>query len=157
MSHSPQVSHRHVLAALAAAAVVGAVLVFTPTPALPAAVLVPLRRVLVIAAFPWAVSTGVADAALYVALFVPWSFAAAMLWRRVHWWQWVAVGYLLSAFIEWTQWLFLAARTAQATDLVANTVGAAIGAGACAFLRRGSPTSVGAERADTVDEGSSRP
>ena len=123
--------------ALTAAAAVAAVLVLAPTPALPSAVVHRLSRVLVGAGLPWPAATAAADAALNVALFVPWSFLAALLWRRVHWWQWVAVGYLVSASVEGTQWLLLTGRTAQVTDLVSNTAGAAIGAGACFLLVRG--------------------
>jgi hypothetical protein len=138
-SHRAPTSRRPLLvasAALAAAAVVGAVLVFTPTPELPGMVVHRLSRVLVTAGLPWPVATGIADASLNVALFVPGTFAAALLWPRIQWWQWVAVGYLVSAFIEWTQWLFLVDRTAQVTDLAANTAGAALGAGLCVALRR---------------------
>lgn len=128
-----------------------------------------LSRVLVTAGLPWPVATGIADASLNVALFVPGSFAAALLWPRIHWWQWVAVGYLVSAFIEWMQWLFLVDRTAQLTDLVANTAGAALGAGLCVVLRHSRWVAtadaaapprrhlVGAVPPDTVGDDTERP
>lgn len=129
---------RHAVASLALVAAAGIVsfLVLAPTPALPGSVVHQTARLLVHVGFSWPVATSVADTSLNVALFIPASFAAAASWRRVRWWQWVAVGYLVSAAAEATQWLFLPERTAQFRDVVSNTTGAAIGAGAWVLMTR---------------------
>jgi membrane associated rhomboid family serine protease len=67
------------------------------------------------------------EIALNVVLFVPLGLLGMLLFRR-RWWTWVPVGLAVSLFIEGFQLLFLANRSATATDLVANTSGALAGA-----------------------------
>jgi glycopeptide antibiotics resistance protein len=54
----------------------------------------------------------------------------------VRWWQWVLIGLLVTAGIETLQGVFLRGRDAQLHDLVANTLGAALGSGAAVVWRR---------------------
>ncbi|MCR2812202.1 VanZ family protein [Microbacterium sp. zg.Y1090] len=71
-----------------------------------------------------------------VALFTPVG-ALWVLWtgpRR--WWLATGVGLALSAAIELTQAIALPARYPDVRDLIANTLGAAVGAGAVAAIAR---------------------
>lgn len=63
-----------------------------------------------------------------VAMFVPFG-ALTLLWVGVRWW-WTAplLGALASAGIEAAQYLFLDTRFADPRDILANTIGATIGA-----------------------------
>ncbi len=81
--------------------------------------------------------TGVhVEVLLNVALFVPFGLLGVPLWRRPPWWAWGPVGLAFSAFLEAFQWAFLPDRSPTVTDLVANTTGALLGAGAVAVTRR---------------------
>ncbi len=74
---------------------------------------------------------------LNVVLFVPLAALLALVTGRAWWWV-TAVAALGSAVIELTQWAWLA-REGGWPDVVANTLGALIGAGAVSLLaRRGS-------------------
>jgi VanZ like family len=121
---------------LLAAALVGALLVFSPSASLSAGAVRSISRALQAEGLAYGAVAPVVGFVLNVALFVPGSFAAAMLWRRVRWWQWVLIGLLVTAGIETLQGLFLRGRDAQLHDLVANTLGAALGSGAAFVLRR---------------------
>ena len=123
-------------AALVLAAVVGAFLVFQPSAATSGGAIQSLSRLFADLGIPYRQASGVVEFALNVALFVPGAAAAALLWRRIRWWQWVVVGFLVSAAIETLQGLFLDGRDAQPHDLVSNTLGAALGAGVARLVRR---------------------
>jgi glycopeptide antibiotics resistance protein len=123
--------------ALAVAAALGAYLVFQPDAATSSGAVLRLSRILYRhGVVPYARAADIVEFGLNVALFVPGAFAAALLWPRVRWWQWVLVGLAVSAAIETVQGVFLPARDAEPRDLVANTLGAALGAGAGLVLRR---------------------
>ncbi len=122
---------------LVLAACAGAVLVFSPGAALATVETERLARLLVHVGLPYWRANPVAEFTLNIALFVPGSLAAAVVWPRVRWWEWVVVGLLISLSIELTQYAVLASRTAQVRDLVSNTIGAAIGAGLPVLWRHG--------------------
>jgi len=122
--------------ALAVAAAVGAYLVFQPDAGTSSRAIQGPSRWLQDLGVPYRRAAGVVEFALNVALFVPGAAAAALIWRRVRWWQWVVVGLVVSAGIETLQGLFLAGRDAQPHDLVSNTLGAGIGAGLGIVVRR---------------------
>jgi hypothetical protein len=63
-----------------------------------------------------------------VAMFVPLGFLLAALVDRRLTWVAVAAASLVSVSIELAQWLLLPARFPAVSDVVANTMGAAIGA-----------------------------
>lgn len=63
-----------------------------------------------------------------VAMFVPFGLLVALLVGRQRWWLAVLAGALFTGVIESVQGLFLPARVADPSDLVANTLGALIGA-----------------------------
>ena len=67
-----------------------------------------------------------------VAMFVP--FGILVLAWGGRWWLGILTGVLASTVIETTQLLFLPTRVADVRDVVANTLGAAIGVGITAFL-----------------------
>ena len=125
--------------ALVMAAVVGAYLVFQPGGTAPSTAIRRLAHMLADEGIPYQAAANVVEFTLNVALFVPGAFAAALLWPRVRWWQWVLIGFMITASIETLQALFLDSRTPQVRDLVSNTLGAGFGAGLAALVRRRTP------------------
>ncbi len=120
---------------LALAVVLGALLVFQPGATTSTGVRHWLAWELAGRGVPYQRASVAVEYGLNVALFVPGAFAAGLLWPGVRWWQWVLVGLAVSAGIEAVQGALLPSRQAEARDLVANTVGAALGAGAAVLLR----------------------
>ncbi|SDP03466.1 VanZ like family protein [Microbacterium sp. ru370.1] len=96
-----------------------------------------LRRVLhALAGWPgtaW-VSFDVLEFAANVIMFLPLG-VLFVAWRRP-WWQGIAAGVVVSASIETVQLLFLPTRVADVRDVVANTLGAAIGVAAALRVSR---------------------
>jgi hypothetical protein len=78
-----------------------------------------------------------------VTLFVPLGAALAAVWCRRGWPVLLAVAALTSVGVELFQWSFPTGRIANSADVIANTVGAALGitlarmVGACPAQRRG--------------------
>ncbi|MEO8263374.1 MAG: VanZ family protein [Pseudolysinimonas sp.] len=70
-----------------------------------------------------------------IAFFVPIGLVAALLlpWRV--WWLAIPIGAALSTALELGQALFLPQRYASATDVLANTLGAVVGALIAAAIR----------------------
>ena len=69
-----------------------------------------------------------------VLLFAPLGMLA-VAWRRP-WWQGILAGVVASASIETIQLLFLPTRVADVRDVVANTLGAALGVAVATVLSR---------------------
>lgn len=69
-----------------------------------------------------------------VALYLPLGIFAMALFPVLRWWQACAIALAVSATFELLQGL-LPGRTASAQDVVANTLGAAIGAGLVVLFR----------------------
>ncbi len=65
---------------------------------------------------------------LNVLMFVPLSLLGAAFRPGWTWRDWVGVGFLASGCIELVQLVFLPHRTASFSDIVANTLGALVGA-----------------------------
>jgi glycopeptide antibiotics resistance protein len=63
-----------------------------------------------------------------VALFVPVGLLVGMFAGRRRWWLGIVVGFLTSCGIELGQLMFLPERYATVNDVIANTLGAVIGA-----------------------------
>lgn len=77
------------------------------------------------------------DTALNVLLFVPFGALVLGLWPSWRWWAVVGAGGVLSAAIELSQRWFFTWRSEQLSDVIKNTLGAAIGwAIAAAVIRR---------------------
>ena len=62
-----------------------------------------------------------------IALFVPLSLLGSLLWQRWTWVAWTMAGFASSLVIETTQTL-LSGRSPTLLDVVANTLGALVGA-----------------------------
>ncbi|MEV7618652.1 VanZ family protein [Microbacterium sp. NPDC089321] len=75
------------------------------------------------------------DVALNVLLFAVPVALAATLWPRVRWWLWAPIALILSATVELVQFAALP-RDASSADILVNTIGAVIGAGAAALVRK---------------------
>jgi glycopeptide antibiotics resistance protein len=71
-----------------------------------------------------------------IALFVPFGILVSLVWPRRRPWAVIALGLATSGAIELTQLLFLPHRVSDARDLVANTLGAAVGVAALLIARR---------------------
>ena len=69
-------------------------------------------------------------------IMVPVSFLGAVAWPRTNWRDWTAVGFVLSGAVEVIQAVALAGRSATFVDVVANTLGAFLGAIAIASVKR---------------------
>jgi glycopeptide antibiotics resistance protein len=67
---------------------------------------------------------------LNAAMFAPIAFLAALTFPRHPWANWVVYGFVASGAVELLQGVFLPPRSAQFVDVVANTLGALIGAAA---------------------------
>ncbi|GAA1498192.1 VanZ family protein [Paeniglutamicibacter kerguelensis] len=70
-----------------------------------------------------------------IALFAPLGYVFAAVWAR-KWWHPVLIGFAVSCVIEVGQALLLPNRHASSLDIVANTLGAAVGAGIFVVARR---------------------
>lgn len=75
---------------------------------------------------------GHVEAAANVALFIPLGFLLAGATRR--WWVGLLGGSALSAAVESLQFALLASRQASLRDLIADTLGALLGAGLAGIL-----------------------
>ena len=71
-----------------------------------------------------------------VAVFVPVFLLLVLVRPRTRWADCVAYGFAASMAVEVLQALFLSGRSATMSDVVANTLGAAIGAGIGVVLAR---------------------
>ncbi|MDP2772648.1 MAG: VanZ family protein [Nocardioides sp.] len=69
-----------------------------------------------------------------VAILVPATALASLLWRSPTWRDWTAYGFVFAGGIEVVQGVFLPARSATYVDVVANTLGALSGAVLVAFV-----------------------
>lgn len=76
------------------------------------------------------------EALLNGGMFLPAAALALLSWPRLHWCEVVVVGFGGSLAIELVQYFFLDARSAQAVDVVANTVGSLAGAILGELVRR---------------------
>ncbi len=76
---------------------------------------------------PFAIGYVVLEFLANIALFVPLGVLVALGWRRLPWWGVTVLGFTLSAVIEIVQ-LWLPTRFPTLSDVVANTLGALIGA-----------------------------
>lgn len=91
---------------------------------------------------PWFIGYNKIEFAANIVLFVPLGYVIASAWAR-KWWHIVLIGGSVSCLIELGQALLLPNRYASALDILANTLGAAIGAGILVVAHRrpeGKPT-----------------
>ncbi len=72
-------------------------------------------------------SAGRIEFAANVAVTIPAAALAAFLWGRLGWRDWTAYGFMVCASVEVVQGLLLPERAATFRDVVANTLGVALG------------------------------
>ncbi|MDJ1370121.1 VanZ family protein [Gulosibacter molinativorax] len=83
---------------------------------------------------PGVVTLGWYEFGLNVLLFAVPVALASLLWRRVPWWVWPLLALVVSGGIEVVQLVFLP-REFSLRDVVANTLGAVLGAAVVALAR----------------------
>jgi glycopeptide antibiotics resistance protein len=71
-----------------------------------------------------------------IGVIVPAAALGSVVWPRTTWRDWTAYGFLFSATIELVQGLLLPTRYPEFDDIVANTLGACIGAALVLVIRR---------------------
>lgn len=128
---------RRLLAGLLGLEVVGIVwLVLNPSPATPTGAVANLSDALAAIGVPAALAdTSLIEFYLNVQLFVPLTILCSLLWPRVKVWGWLVAGLLISSTLEWLQMQFLSDRTSTSRDIIANTLGAGVGAGTVFVVR----------------------
>lgn len=78
---------------------------------------------------------GFIEFALNVLLFAPLAALCALIWTRPKLWMWILGGFLLSSTLEWVQDTSLLDRSPSSSDIIANTLGTALGAGVVCATR----------------------
>lgn len=121
---------RRLLAGLLALEIAGIVwLVLNPSPATPSGAVYRLSEVVTALGLPGVLADPTfVEFFLNIQLFVPLTLLVALLWERVKVWAWIVMGFLLSSGLEWLQLEFLSDRSSTSRDIIANTLGAAVGA-----------------------------
>jgi len=136
----PHWTRRHAAAlrvALAAYSVVVALVLGWPTPTVPVVGTLELvSRWLREAGAPDWVGGSLLEFVCNIALFVPFGALVALAVPRRPWWWAALTGFAFSLVAELTQEFFLPHRSGTVSDVVANTAGTAIGAGAAWALLR---------------------
>jgi hypothetical protein len=134
-------------------------LVLNPSPATPSSAVAALSEAMFWLGFPtWLADGTVVEFWLNVILFVPLGALSALIWPRVRLWGWVLAGFLLSSTLEWLQLQLLSERSSTSRDIVANTLGMALGAGLVWTVRwlRFTPDGQSHAQARAHSSGSSR-
>ncbi len=116
-------------------------LVLNPNPSAPGRGVSLASRLMEAVAVRFGLPSGVASPVVWefllnVALFVPLTFLAVLLWPRPGVLAWTALSGLLTVFLESSQWLLLPTRSPTVSDLIANTAGGFTGALVAAVLLR---------------------
>lgn len=121
--------HRRVAATLLVAyLVIGALIVLWPNSGVAAASVGRMTSVLGSLGAPAWVSRAEVEFLANVLLFVPLSFLGSFLVRSFNWQGWLVLGFCASGLIEFGQLLLLSGRNATVGDVVANSLGALLGA-----------------------------
>lgn len=104
------------------------VVLFSPTSTVQSSLVVDLVRGLQLVLPDRVVTFSRAEVALNAVIIAPLSFLGWLALTRVRWQDWVAYGFLGSTTVELLQGVLLPARQGSFSDIVANTLGALIGA-----------------------------
>ena len=135
--HWPRRHTAAVRVALAAYSVAVALVLGWPTPTVPVVGTLELvSRWLREAGAPDWVGGSLLEFVCNIALFVPFGALVALVAPRRPWWWAVLAGFTFSLVAELSQEFFLPHRSGTVSDVVANTAGTAIGAGAAWALVR---------------------
>ncbi|WP_051276784.1 VanZ family protein [Marmoricola sp. URHB0036] len=105
-----------------------AVVLFSPTSHLQTALVNDLVRVLQ-AVLPdsWVTFTRV-EVLMNAVIIAPVSLLGSRVWPRLRWQDWTAYGFVGASTVELIQGVLLPGRHASFSDIVANTIGALLGA-----------------------------
>jgi len=123
--------------ALAAYGAVLGLMLLAPSPAAPSWLIVTVTGWVTRAGVPETLATtDRVEFLLNVAAFVPLAALGGLIWRRLTWRDWTAFGFVASFGVEVVQALGLDARSATHVDVVANTLGALLGAAVAAVAVR---------------------
>lgn len=82
------------------------------------------------------VTFGRAEVVMNALIVAPVSFLGSIVGRRLSWRDWTALGFCFSVAVELVQGVLLPDRQASFSDIVANTMGALLGALVALVLRR---------------------
>lgn len=138
-SYAPRVTPRRQAAALALVgySVVLATVLLSPTSAPGTSAVETVSELMSDVGVPASLADATrVEVALNVAIFVPWAALAAVVWPAVTWQAWTAYGFVVTGLVETAQALVLgSARSAAYSDVVANTLGALLGAGLVSLVR----------------------
>lgn len=104
------------------------VVVFSPTSTVQSSLVGDLVRGLQVLLPDRLVTFNRAEVAMNAVIIAPLSFLGWLALTRVRWQDWVAYGFLGSTTVELLQGLLLPDRQASFSDIVANTLGALLGA-----------------------------
>lgn len=133
----PARARRVVTGLLVAWLVILAVTLLAPSAAGPSWLVETVARIAGDLGVPTALADPVrVEFALNVVAFVPASFLGSLLWDRLTWRDWTAGGFVASFLVEAAQAVVLDQRSATHADVVANTLGALVGAVAGAIVVR---------------------
>lgn len=83
-----------------------------------------------------------AEVVMNAAIIAPLTFLGALTFPRTRWQDWTAYGFLGAVVVELVQGLFLPARVASWSDIVANGLGSVLGAVLATILMRICPAAV---------------
>ena len=109
---------------------------FSPTSTVQSSLVHDLVRVLHVFLPDRLITFDRAEVALNAVIIAPLSFLGWLAFTRARWQDWVAYGFLGSTTVELLQGLLLPDRQGSFSDIVANTLGAMIGAVAARLLFR---------------------
>jgi hypothetical protein len=123
--------------ALVAYMALAAWLLLSPTSAAPSAGVTWLDKLATGVGLPDSlISPGRIEFLSNIAVTAPVAVLAGLVWTRLNWRDWTAFGFVLSAGVELVQGVFLPGRSATFADVVANTLGMAVGGLVLDLLRR---------------------
>lgn len=124
------------LAATAGYAAFLAFVLFEPSNDVPSRSIAAISRRLAAEGLPRVVSDfAYVDFWCNIAIMLPFAGALVLLWPRVPWERWVVAEFALAAGVEITQAVALPHRVPAFSDVVANTTGVLLGAGAMTLVR----------------------
>lgn len=129
--------------ALAVYVVALGALVLAPSVPGPNRVMAEVVELLVRVGVPRYPTGEVVEFVLNVAMAVPLTVLASLLWPRHTWRDWTAWAFVVFGSVEVAQALLLPARHGSFSDIAANTAGCLIGALAVVFVRRSEAQRVG--------------
>jgi hypothetical protein len=73
-------------------------------------------------------------------IIMPVSALGSLIWPRLNWRDWTAIGFVVACGVELFQGIFLAHRVASTADIVSNTLGAFLGAVVVVVVERWAST-----------------